>query len=230
MFLTSSEKIKSTTDYKKIVEVITRLERSNVIWLGRGQCISMADIISTALHQVGISTKLVECQTVVTNRSIVPPQSVSIGFDSSSPAHGEIDTHIVCVTMTEIPMIIDASISHILPNNSVIVDEVVSEPNRIFVNIDYQDFLITYQQKDTNKVVHHYQKSILERIETDHQIFNNLGVLKKIVLVALLISALNGTRGFYDFYQQYHNSDSLIGLAGITKILDRLDRLEQKIK
>jgi hypothetical protein len=230
MFLTSSEKIKSTADYKKIVEVISRLERSNVIWLGRGQCISMGDIISSALLQVGISSKLVECQTVITNCSIDPPQSVSVGFDTSSPAHGEIDTHIVCVTMTEIPMVIDASISHILPNNSVIVDEVISTTNRIFANISYQDFLITYQQKDNNKVVHHYQKSILERIETDRQIFDNLGILKKIVLVALLISALNGTRGFYDFYQQYYNEDSLIGLAGITKIIDRLDKLEQKIK
>ena len=131
--------------------------------------------------------------------------------------------------MTEIPMIIDASISHLLPNNSVIVDELVSENSRIFANIDHQGFLITYQQKDKNKVVHHYQKSILERIKTDQNIFDNLTALKKIVIVALLISAINGSRGFYDFYQQYYNDASLIGVNGVTTIINRLDQLEKKL-
>ena len=229
MFLTSSEKIKNTEDYKKTIEVISRLERSNVIWLGRGQCISMGDIISAALFQVGIKTKLVECQTVVTNHNVTPPQSVSIGYDSTAPNHGEIDTHVVCITLTDIPMLIDASISHLLPNNGVVVDEVVAENSRVFANVSANGFMITYQQKANNKVVHQYQKSILDRIKTDQSIFSNLSILKKIVVLALAISVVNGARGFYDFYQQYYNENSMIGVHGISAIADRLDKIEKKL-
>lgn len=56
----------------------------------------MGDIISAALFQVGIKSKLVECQTIVTNHSVTPSQSVSIGYDSATPNYGEIDTHVVC--------------------------------------------------------------------------------------------------------------------------------------
>jgi hypothetical protein len=230
MILTTSEKIKLTKEYKQIVEVLERMDRTSLLWLGRGHCISMSDVICTALFQKGIKAKMVECQAVITNNNVSPPQTVSIGFDESSQSD-QIDTHVICVTETEPPIFIDASISYLLPDNKrIVVDEVMNFSYRIFSNIKTEGFELTYQQKTTNKVIFEHQKSILERIETDRKIFNNLNFLKICVALALLVGVVNSSRGFYDFYQKYYSSDNLIGVSATELILERLNSLENKIK
>lgn len=229
MFLTTSERIKNTSDYKKIKEVLDRMERTNLIWLGRGQCISMSDVICAALFQAGIKSKMTECQVVITNKNIEPHQSVSVGYDSSIQP-GQIDTHVVCITETEIPMVIDASISYLLPEKKkIIIEEVVNLSNRIFCDIKHEGFELTYQQKTTNKVIFEHQRSILERIQTDNKIFKNLGFLKLLVILALTISTINATRGFYDFYQKYVDENSFIGPDFNQQVLDRIQKIEEKI-
>lgn len=230
MFLTTSERIKNTAEYAKIKTVLDRMDRANLIWLGRGQCIGMSDVICTALHQVGIKSKMVECQIVVTNNNVAPSESVSIGYDNSAQ-DGQIDTHVVVITDTDIPMVIDASISYLLPAaKSILVDEVVDEPNRIFCNVKSGGFELTYQKRLTNKVIFEHQRSILERIETDKNIFKNLGFLRTLVAIALVVSSLNALRGFYDFYYRYLDDASLIGISATEAILERLTSLEQTVK
>jgi hypothetical protein len=230
MFLTASERIKNTSDYKKIKEVLERMDRTNMIWIGRGQCISMSDVICTALFQAGIKSRMLECQVVITNNNINPSQSVSVGYDSSYQ-EGQIDTHVVCVTETEIPMIIDASISYLLPENKkILIEEISNLNNRIICDVKKDGFELTYQQKTTNKVIFEHQRSILERIQTDNKIFKNLGILKILVILALSISAVNASRGLYDFYYRYISDEKLVGISANETILERLEVLEQKIK
>ncbi len=230
MFLTTSEKIKNTSDYRKIKEVLERMDRTSMIWLGRGQCISMSDVICAALFQVGIKARMVECQVVITNNNINPPESVSVGFDASH-GNGQIDTHVVCITDTDIPMVIDASISYLLPERKkILVEEVIQDTNRVFCNVSSDGFSLTYQQKTTNKVIFEHQKSILERIETDRKIFSNLSLLKILIIVALSISLINAIRGFYDYYQKFYSENNLVGVSANEKILERLETLEDLIK
>jgi hypothetical protein len=230
MFLTTSERIKNTEDYKKIKSVLDRMDRTSLIWIGRGQCLSMSDVICTALHQVGIKSKMVECQVVVTNNNISPSESVTVGFDTSNQP-GQIDTHVVCITDTQIPMVIDASISYLLPEQKkIVIEEVVSENNRIFCDVQSSGFHLTYQQKTTNKVVFEHQRSILERIQTDNTIFSNLKYLKILVAVALTVSSINAMRGFYDFYQKYYSSESLIGVSVNEEVLQKLNQIEKKLE
>jgi hypothetical protein len=230
MFLTKSDRIKNTKDYKKIQEVLERMDRTSMIWIGRGQCISMSDVICTALFQVGIKAKMIECQLVITNNNINPSQSVSIGYDNSLQ-DGQIDTHVVCITDTEIPMIIDASISYLLPENKkILIEEIQNLNNRIFCDVDQQGYHLTYQQKTNNKVIFEHQRSILERIETDNKIFKNLVWLKIFVSVAIVISLLNASRGFYDFYYRYISDEKLVGISANETILERLEKIERKIK
>jgi hypothetical protein len=230
MLFTTSERIKKTNDYKKIVEVLERMNLTGVLWMAQGQCISMSDVLCTSLLQIGIKCRMVECQLSILNNNINPPSHILVGFDGYySPGH--IDTHVVCVTDTEIPMVIDASISHILPEDSkILVDELQSLHNRIFCNVEKQNIKLTYQQKTNNKILFEHQKSILERIQTDKKIFNNISVLKYLVIFALCISTLNAGRGFYDFYNRYLNDNKLVGVSANQEIIDRLITLENKLK
>jgi hypothetical protein len=230
MFLTTSERIKNTVDYKKIVDIINRMYITNTLWLGRGQCISMSDIISTALLQVGIKCRIVECQLVIANHALSPQTISPVGYDSMCN-DGEIDTHVVVITETEIPMMIDASMGHRLPpDKNVVVDEIAMLSNNIFCDIEKDGIRLTYQQKKNQKIPFQHQISIIERIKTDKKLFDNLSSLKVLVIIALTISLLNASRGFYDFYQKYYNDESLIGKAGNEAVLERLERVEELLK
>jgi hypothetical protein len=225
MILTSSDEIKNTKDYLAIVEVIERMDRTNVLWLGRGQCISMSDILCAALFQVGIKAKMVECQAVITNHNVVPSESVTIGYDGSNQP-GQIDTHVVCVTQTEIPMIIDASISFLLPSDKkILVDKIIDADNRVFYNTKCDGFDLTYQQKTTNKIGFEHQRSIIDRIETDNRIFKNMNWLKTLIIISLSISTVNALRGAYDFYNVYFTKNSW-GPQALEKLDSRLDTIE----
>ena len=229
MFFTSSSKIKQTEDYKKITEIITKLDTAGIIWMGRGQCISMSEIIRTALTQAGIKSKMVECQLMISDNSSGNKFFSTIGYDGLYNP-GEIDTHIVCVTETDIPMVIDASVSHRLNNeNKIVVDEIQQHPNGIFCDCELDGVRLTYQQKSNPKVAFQYQASIIDRIETDKRVFKSIDFLKILVVVALVISALNAGRGFFDFYERYYNDQNLIGPSGVKALKDRLERIESLI-
>jgi hypothetical protein len=230
MLFTTSERIKKTDDYKKIVGVLERMNLTGVIWMAQGQCISMSDVLCTSLIQVGIKCRMIECQLSIMDNNTNPPNHTLVGFDGYL-GPGQIDTHVVCVTDTEIPMIIDASISHMLPNDKkIIVDELQSLQNRIFCNVEKQNIKLTYQQKTNNKILFEHQKSILDRIQTDKKIFNSISVLKYLIILALCISTLNAGRGFYDFYSRYVDDNKLVGVSANQEIIDRLIVLENKLK
>jgi hypothetical protein len=230
MLLTSSDRVKHTDYYKKIKTILERMDASGVIWMGRGNCVSMSDVMVTALKQAGIDCSMVECQMMFKNNNKNHENEMIVGFDGQS-SEGQLDTHVVVITKTEIPLVIDASIAHLLSNGyAAVVDELVNNPNRIFCDINYSNFKLTYQQKTYNKVIFEYQKSILDRIETDRKIFDNIKILKYLIVFALTVSTLNAGRGFYDFYNRYLNDEKLVGLSANEEIIERLIKLENKLK
>lgn len=229
MFFTSSERLKNTNEYKSVVAIISKLDQSGVMWLGRGHCISMAEIVRTALTEVGIKTRIVECQMMLMNNTNDPPFISTVGYDGVCNP-GEIDTHVVCVTDTPIPMIIDASIGHRLPDQSrIVVDELTSQQNGIFCDIEVGGIKLIYQQKNNPKVALQYQQSILERMTTDKKVFDNIKVLKALVLLAVVVSGLNAARGFYDHYQKYYNDQAKVGISAFEEIEDRFDMIDHKL-
>lgn len=230
MFFTQNEELKKSDDYKKIVTVLNKLDQSGVMWLGRGHCISMSEIIRTALSEIGVNSRIVECQLMIINNVNDPPFISTVGYDGVCNP-GEIDTHVVCVTDTKIPIIIDGSIGHRLPeSNRIVIEELISNSNRVFCESTLNGIKLVYQQKSNPKVAMQYQKSILERIETDKNVFYNIGFLKTLVAIALVVSTLNAVRGFYDFYQKYYNSEAQIGVSAFEDMNERFDILETMIK
>jgi len=228
-FMTRDQSTKDLATYKTISEILGQMIRSGIIGLGAGYCISMSDMVRTALRHRGIESRLVECQMTLTYRATDPPQMGFIGFnDIVNP--GEIDTHVVVITETDPPFLIDASIPHRLPQNTyAIVEPVSSTPNghKDLLFQDYPDRLmsVSYQQKKTQHISLHHQESIVQRIDTDRKIFKNLGWLKILITVALTISTLNALRGAYDFYQVYV-AENFWGPRTLQQIDERLDTLE----
>lgn len=229
-FLTADETAKKSREYHIITDVLSQMIRSGVFGLGTGFCISMSDMVRTALRHRGIESRLVECQLTVTYHASMPPDIRFVGFDNIVNP-GEIDTHMVVITETNPPYLIDASISHRLPQDRPALVEPLESGkfgNRSdLMNRYYGDHLISlcYQQKLQPHVGMSHQESIVERIKTDHKIFRSLGLLKTLIAVALTISTLNALRGAYDFYQVYHAENSW-GPRTMKNVTERLDLLE----
>jgi hypothetical protein len=230
-FLTlDSKNLKNNADYQRITQVLSRMARNGVITLGTGFCTSMGDMVKAALKHQGIESKLVECQLTITYAKAETPTTVFLGFtDVINP--GEIDTHVIVVTKTDPPFLIDASIQHRLPPNTIaVVEPLARKPEDPYLMHDaaYEPsgMSMTYHQKKVQSFAMGHNDSIVERIETDKKIFKNLSLLKILIAVALTVSAFNAIRGSYDFYQVYVNSDNKRGPSGIESITNRLDRLE----
>ena len=230
--LTSDDLLKTNKDYITISTMLTDMAKSGIITMGAGYCVSMADMVITALKHCKIECKTVECHASFTYHNENPPAHRFIGYDKVVNP-GEIDTHVVVLALTNPPMLIDASISHRLPQGLVaIIEPVKSIPGSdVLIDSHFSNYNIstTYVEKKLQHIPKHHQESILERVETDRKIFRSLTVLKAIVVVALAISTLNAIRGLYDFYQVYHVENNW-GPRSMKMLDERLDAIEEHLK
>lgn len=182
----------SDKTYSTIASVLTKLSRHGVIVMGVGNCISMSDIVRTALKHKGIESRLVEVSATFTLYDKQPSALRFIGFDEVTNP-GEIDTHVVIITETETPYLIDASIMHYLPTGvPVLVEPIVKKftnDPRILIDSDFQDYKIkvTYLQKRKQSVPVLHQESIIERIQTDEKIFKSIDYLTKLNYVGIVL-------------------------------------------
>jgi len=231
--ITTSDRLKQSKDYHNVARVIYKLIEGGVTFAAKGYCISMSDIVYTLLRQNNIPCKIVECHLAITSK--VDNKIYTMGFDGLKDDPNKSDTHVVVVTETEVPMIIDVSIAHLLPNNiQGVVDELVDDPYGIFANVNTDLVGLTYQKKKEFTIPMLHQRSIIDRIQTDVSIFNSLKYLKYMIVGAICISLLNASRGFYDFYSVYV-LDNYWGPKAIEtihknvlEIEKKLDKLEKK--
>ncbi len=226
--ITSNEALKKTNDYKKVAGLIYKLIEGGVTFVGKGYCISMSDIVYTVLKQNGIPCKIVECHLTITNKTT--DQIYNMGFDGLKDDPNKADTHVVVVTETETPMIIDVSIAHLLPNNiQGVIDSLVDDDHGIFANVVCPLAALTYQAKKAYSIPMLHQRSIIDRIKTDVDIFKSLRYLKIMIIGAIVISTLNACRGFYDFYLVYVNTENNWGPTVVKNIYEKVDSIENKI-
>jgi hypothetical protein len=199
-----------TEYFKTIKMVVDNLNSSGMMEAGSGYCLSMSDIVLKLLHKEGIKARLVECNLMVTLKN--PPGMFLMGYpgfnQNNYTSEKMMQTHIVCITETEIPILIDTSISHIDKSIPYLCAPILK--NYEHANLSEYDFETstwTYTQKlDTDiELPKLHQKSILDRIKKDTEIQNQINFIRNFMFVLLTVSGLNLIRGTYDFYQTYVN-------------------------
>jgi hypothetical protein len=199
------------TDYFKIIKsVVDNLKVSGMLEAGSGYCLSMSDIVLKLLYKEGIKSRLVECNLMVILKN--PPGMFLMGYpgfnQNNYSAEKMMQTHIVCVTETEIPILIDLSISHIDKEIPYICAPILKNfEHTNLAEYDFETSTWTYtEKKDTDiELPKLHQKSILDRIKADNQIQKQISFVQRLIILALSVSSLNLIRGGYDFYQTYIN-------------------------
>jgi hypothetical protein len=205
--------LKETEYYQKILEVIEKVSNMGMLDRGVGYCFSMSDIFLKLLHKNGIGAELVECSLMV---AIKDPPSVNLvgynGFGNVSNYADAMENHVVCITKTPIPILIDGSLKNIDPNVPYVCIPVTGKENHTnLAEYDFGTSVWTYEKKKDSELPMLHQRSILQRISKDKKIDTDIQKLQKIIISIAVITVLNFIRGTYDFYQKYVVKDNNYG-------------------
>jgi len=191
MQFASNSKIKDLPEFRKIETILTNLLSSRVIPRLNGNCVIGSELVCSLLQAAGIKSRIVECQLTIKKTS-EPIEIYFVGFDNVG-FKGELDTHLVVITETKIPILIDVSISQYLPeSNSVVVEEsCINSKDNIIGNINLQGYELAYQIKKSVRWPSLHQKNLLERLEYENETNRSLKFLKMIAICAIGISIFN---------------------------------------
>ena len=195
----------------KVQEIIDDLIHSGMLRFGSGYCLSMSDVILKLLHKEGINAELVECNLMVMMKN--PPGLVLVGYkgfmENTLGSGQKIDNHVVCVTKTKIPILIDLSVSHVDPQMPFICEPILDEYSHTdLAEFEFESSTWTYQSRNDSELPKLHQKSIINRIKTDIRVDNEIKFIKYFMFVLFAVSSLNFVRGVYDFYYTFVNPQS----------------------
>ena len=193
-FLTADKACRSDPNYQIICEMLSQMVRNGALFLGAGYCMSMSDMVRTALKHRGIDSKLIDCQATFTELK-AGGKAIGNGFVGfphvTNP--GEIDTHVVVITSTTPSYLIDASLSKKLPDERYAIVEPVkfnSDNQLTLISCSFDDVGLkaTYQQKKVQVASYQHQMSIVERMETDRKMQSDIEYLKTLNYIGITLS------------------------------------------
>ena len=205
-----------------IEQAVKEIEGQNLLLYGNGYCFAMAEVTQAQLTSKGIGSRLVECQLTAIKTD--PPQMKLVGHGRLSSDNNNFDSHMVCVTETDPPYLIDLSLGE------CIILETQEDDGMIIATKEDAVTKIIYRQKLKPTVPAALNQNIVARIRADQDLRSSVRWLKILLIVALTISTINATRGFYDYYRTYMVEDSRWGPNQQVRLEDRLDNLEKLIK
>lgn len=187
---TSDKVLIKSPIYYKVVELLGKLQASEVLQRMAGNCITASDMIQTMLTQSGIECETVEVQTCI-NRTGEQMDFYFVGYDGTNYP-GQIDTHMVVITRTDPSIIIDVSISHLLPEeHPYIVERVTNNSLDNIGDYEFDNVKVSYQRKKIIRVPSLHQKTMLERIKAEHETEKTIKMLKWLVVGALVFGGVN---------------------------------------
>ena len=209
----NTENVKEQQYFIQILNIIQGLRKSGLIEKGFGQCLSMSDVIMKLLYKAGIESELVECSLMIMCKD--PPGLYLVGYpgfqENAYLKDQKIDNHIVCITKTEIPILIDLSITCIDSNIEFICEPILKEEKHADIaEFEFANSTWTYQKRPTTGLPRLHQKSIVHRIENDVRIQKEIKFIKTFLFIMFGVSFLNFSRGLYDFYLTFLNPDTQI--------------------
>lgn len=183
--------------------VVNHIRASGLLEKSFGQCLSMSDIVLKLLYAEGIKSELVECSLMVRRKN--PPGVYLVGYpgfiENQYNKDERIQNHVVCITNTEVPILIDLSINSIDGAIDCICEPIVQEEEHAdLAEFVFENSTWTYQKRPITGLPKLYERTILRRMETEAKLEKEIKFIKIFLFVMFTVSFLNFARGLYDFY------------------------------
>lgn len=176
-------------EFLHLKKILDDLEKVGFYVTANGHCVSTSEVLKNILYEKGFSCYLMECKVLV--QYLTPPFMYhAIGYDTHNARPNTIDTHVILVTQTKTPYIIDASIAGRLPKtNLYVLSSLHADWKELdLFNIDTDLVKVIYEQKKEYKLPPLYQQSILERLKANIEIKKELKQLKILNLIGITVS------------------------------------------
>jgi len=182
------EEHKKDPDYKKIHSILDGCHKQGMFDVGRGYCATTSLVIQSVLHLNNIHTEIIEVAVAVEYDN---GHLHYIGYEHLSRSENEVPSHVVLITKTSIPYLIDLSIGHLLGGEIGVVSKIDANlhiNSDILAEFKFEKYKFLYRQKLTNKFSQVYETSVINRINTDKKIFDDIKILKYLNYAAITLS------------------------------------------
>jgi len=170
---------------EQIIQNIPRNLRVN----SQNLCYAMSDMMHKLLRDQGIDSCLVECELTAFGTN--PPRIFYVGSRGAAHSEDTLDTHVICMVQHETPLLIDLSIPKVLPEGYSYIMGVAEGEGSVIARFEHDDLVYQYKQHDSQRFQEVYQKSIVQRVSTDAQVFRNLKRLYWLCAVLSLICVVS---------------------------------------
>jgi hypothetical protein len=176
----------------QIFEILERIQATGVDKNFAGNCISTAEMLQSVLADQGIETAIVEVQLMILRNTGSEQEFLFVGYDNQNFA-GQIDTHVVLITRTPQPILIDASLAHVLPQEHPWIVEYLPSNNKVDTLGEFAvaNLKLTYLRKKIPRLANLHEKTILQRTLDELSLRRELKTIRIVVFVAIGIGCIN---------------------------------------
>jgi hypothetical protein len=184
--------LKQVKENKQIENVVNKLIEMDSLDGLHGNCVLACDIVQNMLSHYGVDSKTVECQLMVVTDNNGQVHFNFVGLDGFTGGPDTVDTHVVVITNTEPPVLIDASISGSLPRETPVVVRVLNslDPESMGV-FKINNVELNYNNKKNIKLPYVHQRTLVDRMKSEHNIKTEVSSVKKLVMFAIWFGIIN---------------------------------------
>jgi hypothetical protein len=190
--MSTVEYAKKTPEFHAILKLIESLNQKQVTINFAQNCIAASDIMQASLNSIGIKSRIVEVQLSLFRNSENATDYHFVGYDSAT-FPGQIDTHVVVITETEVPFLIDMSLSHLLPSDKpYIIYPILDQKNdECILETAIDNIQVSYKVKKFPKLTQLHQKGIVNKILNELETQNNLKFVKLLCTISICLGIIN---------------------------------------
>ncbi len=178
--------------YLQIKKLLDNLITTGVLPKLQGNCIAAADLVQNLLYQHNIHSRILEVQLTATKHyNDGDTEFMFVGYDNLMNP-GQVDTHLIVIAETEIPLLIDVSIGHVLAGTSeqFVLKEL--NTNSLFL-ADHMidDVQLTYTAKKSIRLPNLHQRTLIDRMMEERKLKETIQWLKILTMTGLGLSVFN---------------------------------------
>jgi len=176
-----------------INKVVRDLSENQILQRLPGNCILAADLVQNMLYSEGVNSRPVEVQVIFSKVNEQGDKFTHLlGYDNKFHTPYQHDTHVVVVTETDPPYLIDTSIGNILGNlEAVVIKEIEESKNDLLCETVIEGCSVIYRVKKNIKLPFFHQRDVVDKLKQTVKIQRTLSFLKWFVIVAAGIGIIN---------------------------------------
>jgi hypothetical protein len=176
--------------YKTIKSVVDGFVKSPLFKTFANNCIAASDMVQASLGLKGIKSRLVEVQLSMMRIAGEENSYMFIGFDNIVST-GQIDTHMVVVTDTPIPILIDLSLGKYLPVEAPFIMRPVFPEGETIGEFEHFNIKLNYTYKKNIRFPQLHQKYLIQRMQDETEVKKTILFIKIMVICAIGLSGVN---------------------------------------